>query len=216
MAAEKMTSYDRVYKALFETSTCQNMWTAIIKDIDSVRVKEVEWVLHPEGQATAKAKFVLTGEAGSWSENEVNVAQLSVYRFLSSEYAKKVIQLHFGSEKDVKTFNCSLNIVKRGGQVSRKDDNGDRFKDHQGSFHDFLTMKLEEDASKEMKVASDKVRVEIKLLMATDEFKQSRHEALVGFCKDTITNALMPWHGMEEQVLRDAWDQFICTAIMDP
>jgi hypothetical protein len=211
-----MTSYDKVYNALLQTSTCQDMISALQRDMTSVKVESVTWNLVIGEKAEAKAVFHLSGTYGVWPGANLESHRLSVYNFISDELVNKIISLHFGPEKDVKTFNCKREFVKRGGHVNRKNDCGEREKDYQRSFQEFLTSKLSEENAVQMEVATKRLKLEIKEIMETEEFQKGQHEALVGFCKNTITKALMPWHNMEERTLQDAWDQFICTTIMDP
>jgi len=212
--SERKTSYDAVYELLFKTSTCQDIWKAALKDLDEVKIEKVTWDLS-RGTDTAKADptFHFTG-GFSWSGNNLASAELCAEAFIKNEFVKKILELHYGPGREVKTRNCKRDVVKNGGTVSRKNDDDERERQYQESFHSFLTDKFRDEVRKKMTEETKRLKHEVKAMMKTVEFRQSQHEALVGFCKDTITTALLPWHSMDQQVLQDAWDQFICTAIM--
>jgi hypothetical protein len=208
-----ITSYERVYRALFETSTCKDAWNAALKDLGEIKIEKVTWSLSQStDESSALATFHFN--AGfAWGEKTVSSSDIDARTVMTAELARKVIDIHFGSDKDVKTFNCNANVVRRGGTISRKTKYG-REQDYQEDFHDWLLSRFREEATDQMKAATKKAKADVKKMEATNEFRQARQEALVGFCKDDITKALLPWHNMEQQVLQDAWDQFICTAIM--
>lgn len=212
MGSTKMTSYERVYNALLTTSTCKEVLAAAKKSIQTVKVKSVEWRLSTTDDTASAVPTFLFTEEFSWSGDTTH-SECAARTFLTNTMTRKVIDVHFGPEKDVKTFNCSPDIVKTGGTVSRKTDWG-REKEYQNDFHDFLMDKFVEDVGADVKAATKRLRAEIEVMRATPEFKQSQREALIGFCKETLTRALLPWHEMEQSVLEEAWDQFICTAIM--
>jgi hypothetical protein len=198
---------------LFATSTCKDAWRAALEDLEKCKIEKVTWSLSQgTDHSKAVATFHLTG-GFSWSENGFRSNDVSAYNFMTDQLARKIIDVHYGSDKDVKTFNCAKHIVRSGGEVSRKTRWG-REKEYQDGFDRWLRTKFESEADKEMKAATLRLRADIVGMMATDEFRQARQEALVGFCKNDITKALLPWHGMDQQTLQDAWDQFICTAIM--
>lgn len=215
MASTGMTSYERVYRALFETETCKQGWKAAFEAIDSIEITEVKWRLElSDSGAKAMASFHLSGGAGVWGES-FDQLELAARTFMTEELAREVISKHFGPDKDVKTFNCNESIVRRGGQVSRKTSYG-REQCYQEDFRDFLVTQFAAEAHEKLRQGTAKVKAAIIAMKGTEEFRKARHEALVEFCKEHISKALMPWHGMEDSVLQDAWDRFICKAIMDP
>jgi hypothetical protein len=216
MASTGMTSYERVYRALFKTETCVQGWKTALEAIDTIKITEVKWRLDmSDSGAKAVASFVMSGDAGTWGETNLDQLELAARTFMTEELAREVISKHFGPDKDVKTFNCNESIVRRGGNVSRKTKWG-REQCYQEDFRDFLVTRFAEEAQEKLRMATAKIKADIIAMKGTEEFRKARHEALVEFCKEHISKALMPWHGMEDSVLQDAWDRFICKAIMDP
>jgi len=212
--AEKMTSYERVYRALAETSLCKTKWDQAIKDLENVKIDRVEWRLRTT-EDTSKAIPVFHFTAGfSWDGESLSTADVRPQTFMPSEAATEIIEKCFGPDKEVKTFNCKTSIVKAGGTVNRKNKYGEREQHYQYDFHDFLIERFKEEAGDIMRATTTRLRQECKNMQTTAEFRQSQREALIGFCKDTLTRALLPWHEMEQSVLEEAWEQFICTAIM--
>jgi hypothetical protein len=210
---ERVTSYERVYRLLFNTSTCKAAWEAALQDLKNCKIEKVGWSLsQTSDESQAKATFYFTGNF-SWREDSLQHAEISAHNFMTSDLAKKVIDVHYGPEKDVKTFNCKASIVKGGGTVNRKTDYG-REQEYQDSFPEWLRDRFTNEAAEEMKATTLRLKQLVAAMKATDEFRQSRQDALVEFCKNDITKALLPWHNMDQQTLQDAWDQFICTAIM--
>ena len=214
MESTKMTSYERVYNALFITTTCKEVWASALKTMDEVKIGRVEWRCQTsEDSAKAIPQFHFTNET-VWGGESISTSEVNARTLLTEEMARKVIDIHFGSEKDVKTFNCKTDIVRCGGTVSRKNRYDEREKQYQSDFHDFLLDKFRAEAHDALKVTTKRLRKECSEMTETAAFKQARREALIGFCKNTLTRALLPWHEMEQSVLEEAWDQFICTAIM--
>lgn len=211
--ADRMTSYERVYHALFATPTCKRLWKEAIESLDKIKIESVSWVCRTtEDTARAVPVFQLTGDR-SWNGEHLSHSEISAREVMPDTVAREIIKVHFGSDKDVKTFNCSADIVLSGGTVSRKTSYG-REKVYQSDFHDFLLDKFREKASDAIKDVNKRLKQACKDMQDTPAFRQSQREALVGFCKDALTKALLPWHEMEQSVLEEAWDQFICTAIM--
>jgi len=209
-----MTSYERVYRALMETTTCKAVWAEAVKAVDSVALEKVMWTLR-QNTDTATVVPVFQFTAGfSWREYDLSIDQVQAPLFLTADMARKVIDAHFGSGKDVKTFNCKGEIVRNGGFVNRKTRWG-REKEHQDEFYQFLLDAFQDEVEEKLIAATKRLRDEIQEMRKTEAYYKSREEALIGFCKNTITQALLPWHTMKQSVLQDAWDQFICTAIMD-
>lgn len=212
--SDGITSYERVYRLLRQTSTCVDAWNAALRDLAECKIEKVTWTLRQgTDKSEARATFHFTGDF-AWSEGNISSSEVSAHTFITSALCTKVLDLHYGPEKDVKTFNCSRSVVRSGGTVSRKNSYGERERDYQDGFDRWLRYRFEEEASEQMKDATKRLKAEIKKMKATPELQKARQEALVGFCKDDITKALLPWHTMDEATLQDAWDQFICTAIM--
>jgi hypothetical protein len=209
-----MTSYERVYRLLCDTPTGKDVWDRAVKALASMKVDRVEWRLKKtDDTATAVPVFCLSN-GSSWDGDSLNVAELRPRDFLTMDAAREIIEKHFGPDKDVKTFNCKTSIVKAGGTVNRKNRWGEREQHYQEDFHDFILRRFTEETGATFRDAGKRLRQECEDMKTTQEFRQSQREALIGFCKDTLTKALLPWHEMEQSVLEEAWDQFICTAIM--
>jgi hypothetical protein len=213
MGSKGMTSYERVYHALMETTTCKKRWAEALKALDEVTIKEVTWspVI---GTDTADARSTFHFTAGfAWAGDSIAGSDVSARNFMPQTTATEIIDAHFGSEKDVKTFNCQPSIVKSGGQVSRKTEYG-REKEYQSDFHDHLLDAFRDKVAEKLTATTKRLRAEARKMKKSEAYRKAKEEALIGFCKDTITKALLPWHEMEQSILQDAWDQFICTAIM--
>jgi hypothetical protein len=203
------TSYDKIYELLLATDEGQALMAATKDKIRNVKLDKVKFRLSHDRPYNAVPQFVFSCRV-TWDGGP---RDLSASSFVDSDDAEKVVRDCFGSDKKVKTRNCSPHIVRDGGLVQTKVD-GCRESRHQQSFYRWVVDQVEEEF--ETVIAEERKRLagEVKALVKTEEFAQSRHEALVNFCKDTITKALLPWNHMSEQVLNDAWDQFICAAAM--
>ncbi len=210
----KMTSYERVYNLLTKTSTYNEAVASALQSLKDVTIEKVDFILQ-SSEDTSKATPLFRFTSGfGWHGNDVNASEVHARHFLTKEMIMKVIDIHYGSDKDVKTFNCKKSIVTSGGTVSRKNRWGEREQQHQYDFEDHCTVAFREMAKDEMKATTVRLRDEIARMTDTDEFKKARREALIGFCKQTLVRALLPWQEMEQSVLEEAWDQFICTTIM--
>lgn len=213
MSKTDITSYERVYRLLSETSTCKDVWAAALRDLDECRIERVKWSLRQGPDASnALATFYFTS-GFAWREDQT-AADVNAKTFLTNDMCEKILKVHFGSNKDVKTFNCSVRIVCGGGVISRKNEYGRRGQEYQDSFGTWLQEHFIEKVGDKLQTTTNRLWALVSDMKATEEFAKARHEALVSFCKDDITKALLPWHSMDQQTLQDAWDQFICTAIM--
>jgi len=210
--SEGMTSYEKVYRLLRETYTCKSIWDNAYQTLKECKIEKVSFTLRQTSdESKASAIFHFTGDF-QWGELYYDGCECNVNNFLTGEMAKSVIDAHYGPDKDVKTRNCKHEIVLKGGYISRKTEYG-RNKERQESFIQWLKNQFEYENRDLLKETTQRLQSEVKTQLET--VHQARQEALVSFCKNDITKALLPWHGMDEHILQDAWNQFICTVIMN-
>jgi hypothetical protein len=208
---DRNSSYAKVYVALTKTETWNKLIEAVETKLRDAKVDSVAF----KCTATSEKVFVYPLlkimysdlKTEEWEYGHVNDAErwsISYNHLWNATDFWQVIDNHFGPDKDVKTRNCKLEVLKHG-----------NYKKDTKSFYSWASDMLETKYLESIKETVKRLRVDCLKVLATETYAQALKDAEVKFCKSTITAAMMQWRHMPDEILREAWDQFIATAVME-
>jgi len=199
-----ISSYTKIYKLMANTDTFLKFEEDFIKGLNEFTITEVKFSIcrdYNTKLVRAAPTFFLS--------NGMRVTGISgwidITRAIDQDALTIIIDKHFGN--DVKTYFCKSEIVKVGGRKS----NGDS----QDSFYEWVTAKFQEkyaDLYDETRVKVEKAILEYS---KSDSFKELERAFLTEECKESIQDALKPWREMPDELLRDAFNEFLCRCIIE-
>jgi len=205
------SSYHKIYVALTKTEAWRVLIETIELKLHNARLKETifDCVACDEYTRVYPVFIIDYGfsKTERWSLKNINDSEywaVIFNNFWNPAEFKHIVNTHFGSDKDVGTRNCKIDIVFAG-----------LYNRNILSFYAWASKILEDTYQERTLQIRDDLRVECLKVIATDEYRKTLKEAEVQFCKDTITSAMMKWRHMPDETLREAFNQFITTSVME-
>lgn len=212
---DQNSSYYKVYMALTKTETWRTIEARIEETLANIKVDSVTFkyhVLSDDRKATAYPVFKITykpsDKTQDWEYRNVNDAEhqwnVPGHYLWNHSDSTAILNNHFGSDKEVKTRNCKLQMMVDGS-----------YKKDIKSFSNWMAARFENQFGDMIRNTRDRLRFDCLRILATEVYAQSLKNAEIQFCKDSITRAMMEWRHMPDAVLREAWDQYITTVVME-
>ena len=201
-----MSGYQTVYRLLLQSNTGQRLWQEIEQKLRDVKVFKVDFVFTVKDKAEIYPKFILSHDMGDFD------GQIRLHRLFSYDDIREVIDNHFG--QDVKTYNCRRAVLLQGGTIKTKI-NGEMEQKYQFDFGDYLRHEIDAKLAHNIREANERIRQQIQEIKSSERFQQQKQNALIAKCKDTIVQNLMPWRDLDQKILDEAWQQFLCAAVIE-
>ena len=205
------SSYHKIYVALAKTESWRKLIETIELKLHNAKLRETifDCVACDEYTRVYPVFIIDYGfsKTERWSlrnNNDSDQWYVAFNNFWNPAEFKHIVNTHFGSDKDVGTRNCKIDIVFAG-----------LYKRNIESFYSWGSKILEDCYRGQTLQIRDRLREECLKVIATDEYRKTLKEAEVQFCKDTITSAMMKWRHMPDETLREAFNQFITTSVME-
>lgn len=207
---DRDSSYGKIYYRLIQTTTFRQLRDNAINALSRARVEKIEFRLEQTDDSSRVVPVFLVPFA---PENvikfgpDVSEWNISDYSVFPSGTFTPVVTNHFGEDKEVKTRNCRKKILEDG-----------KFENHRlavPAFDNFARDEAMKDARPIVEEALGRIKRQAIMMKDSPAFATMEETALVTFCKQYLTKAMLKWRKMPEAVLKEAWNQFVTVDIMD-
>jgi hypothetical protein len=203
------SSYSKVYHLLLNTPEGRALEIELIKACETAKIVAVTFDLQPgEKHPEAVPQFKIKFGSHDFSVRTEEAIVLHASHVVSSTACERVVDRRFGKDKQdgVSTFNCSRKVVDNGIWKSRGG--------HIDSFGSWASSKIGEIHRARIIETQDRLKVELRHMLHTDDFKAARHEALKGYAIDAIVHVMSDYAWLGKEVLKEALDAFICHDVL--
>lgn len=205
------SSYYKIYVALTKTETWRQLIETVELKLHNAKLGEVKFECAVTDEYTRVYPiFVIDygfSKTDRWElrhPNDSNQWYIAFSNFWDPASFKHIVNTHFGSDKNVGTRNCKTEIVFAG-----------NYKRDILSFYSWASKILENRYQEQIIKIKDQLTIDCLKVLATETYTKSLKEAEIQFCKDTITSVMMKWRHMPDEILHQAWNQFITTSVME-
>ena len=210
---DEQSSYHKIYVALTKTETWKELCEKVELRLSNATITQQKFVcIDWDDRPFLRAKFTISFGNGDtnteWeTRNEADpighesVSNSCLWR--TSEL-KSVVTNHYGKAGDVKTRNCKFSVIENGS-----------YKNDTDSWLTWASRKLTNTYYERIKDLTFKLRASCKKVMDSPEFAVAKREAEIQACKDQISATMLHWRHMPDDVLKEAWNQFIAADLME-
>jgi hypothetical protein len=202
------SSYTKICVALLKTKEFFEIESRFVNRLNQATFETKFEVENTTGRACVKTNFVVKYEPTlseyNWPADSFASWTISSSKLVRTSESKWILDEAFGPNKAVKTRGCNYHTI----ESSCK-------KNNYVSFHDRVIHHLVSKHQDLVTETRGKLQRQCHEFLFTEEYKLRKNEFTVNACKDAIRSALLQWRDMPEEVIKEAFDQYIATVIME-